>query len=62
MGWNEQDGTYKFAFGPLANNDTFTITAAQGTFPNPPGKFPVGGMYQAAWKITEEDSQISERF
>ncbi len=46
-------GSYKFAFGPLANNNTFTIYATQATFPNPPGKFPVGGMYQAGWKIAE---------
>ncbi len=48
-----KDGSYKFAFGPLANNNTFTIIATQATFPNPPGKFPLGGMYQAAWKIGE---------
>jgi len=48
-----KDGTYKFAFGPLANNNTFTIAANQATFPNPPGKFPLGGMYQSAWKIAE---------
>ena len=46
-------GTYKFAFGPLADNNTFTIVATQATFPNPPGKFPIGGMYQAAWNIME---------
>lgn len=46
-------GTYKFAFGPIADNNTFTILATQATFPNPPGKFPLGGMYHADWKISE---------
>ncbi len=46
-------GSYKFAFGTLAENNTFTASATQATFPNPPGIFPAGGMYQAAWKITE---------
>lgn len=46
-------GTYKFAFGPLDNNNTFTIVATQATFPNPPGIFPSGGMYQANWKIAQ---------
>ena len=48
-----KDGTYKFAFGALADNNTFTIAANQATFPNPPGKFFVGGMYQAGWKSAE---------
>jgi hypothetical protein len=46
-------GTYKFAFGPIADNNTFTIIATQATFPNPPGKFFAGGTYQAGWKIAE---------
>ncbi len=53
-------GTYKFAFGPLADNNTFTVVATQATFPNPPGKFPVGGVYQAAWKITEGTGRFQD--
>jgi hypothetical protein len=44
-----KDGTMYFDFG---NGNTFTTTATQGTFPNPPGQFPAGGMYQGAHKIT----------
>ena len=43
-----KDGSSYFDFG---NGDTFTTTATQATFPNPPGQFPVGGSYQGAHKI-----------
>jgi hypothetical protein len=43
-----KDGSYFFDFG---DGNTFTTTAKQGTFPNPPGHFPAGGMYQGTHKI-----------
>ena len=43
-----KDGSSYFDFG---NGNTFTTIATQGTFPNPPGQFPVGGSYQGAHKI-----------
>ncbi|HEY3442380.1 MAG TPA: hypothetical protein VGK29_16605 [Paludibaculum sp.] len=47
-------GTLYFDFGmdSAGNHNTFTTVATQGTFPNPPGQFPAGGMYQGAHKIT----------
>ena len=43
-----KNGSTYFDFG---NGNTFTTIATQGTFPNPPGQFPVGGSYQGAHKI-----------
>lgn len=48
-------GSYKFQFG---DGNTFTAVATQATFPNPPGKFPAGGVYQAAWKIAAGEGRF----
>jgi len=42
---------FDFGYDNDGNHNTFTTFSTQGTFPNPPGQFPVGGTYQGAHKI-----------